>query len=298
MRATSEEIAIFVAVVESGSFSRAAEQLGQANSAVSRAVKKLESKLGVSLLNRTTRQLSLTEEGERYFRRMQGVLQEMAAAENELMEALHTPRGLLRIDAATPVILHYLMPLIKPFRERYPEITLSLVSSETFINLIERKVDVAIRAGTLTDSSLRARPLFASYRKIIASPDYVERLGMPETVEDLKQHQCLGFTEPTSLNIWPVSCCDGQLHEVTSEISSNSGETLKQLCLSGNGIACLSDYMVDNEIARGEFIELMADKRLPVEMPFSAVYYSDRAVSTRIRAFIDFLSEHEAQRKK
>jgi DNA-binding transcriptional LysR family regulator len=297
MRATSEEIAIFIAVVESGSFSRAAEQLGQANSAVSRAVKKLESKLGVSLLNRTTRQLSLTEEGERYFRRMQGVLQEMAAAENELMETRHTPRGLLRIDAATPVILHYLMPLIKPFRERYPEITLSLVSSETFINLIERKVDVAIRVGTLTDSSLRARPLFASYRKIIASPDYIERFGTPETVDDLKQHLCLGFTEPASLNTWPLACCDGQLHEVTSGISSNSGETLKQLCLSGNGIACLSDYMVDKEIARGEFVELLADKRLPVEMPFSAVYYSDRAVSTRIRAFIDFLSEHETQRK-
>lgn len=101
MRATSEEIAIFVAVVESGSFSRAAEQLGQANSAVSRAVKKLESKLGVSLLNRTTRQLSLTEEGERYFRRMQVVLQEMAAAENDLLETRTTPRGLLRVDAAT-----------------------------------------------------------------------------------------------------------------------------------------------------------------------------------------------------
>lgn len=200
MRATSEEIAIFVAVVESGSFSRAAEQLGQANSAVSRAVKKLESKLGVSLLNRTTRQLSLTEEGERYFRRMQVVLQEMAAAENELLESRTTPRGLLRVDAATPVILHFLMPLIKPFRERYPEMSLTLVSSETFINLIERKVDVAIRAGTLTDSSLRARPLFNSYRKIIASPDYLARHGTPQSVAELKNHQCLGFSEPVSLN--------------------------------------------------------------------------------------------------
>ncbi|ELF2144291.1 LysR family transcriptional regulator [Salmonella enterica] len=288
MKATSEELAIFVAVVESGSFSRAAEQLGQANSAVSRAVKKLEMKLGVSLLNRTTRQLSLTEEGERYFRRVQQILQEMAAAETEIMESRNTPRGLLRIDAATPVMLHFLMPLIKPFRERYPEITLSLVSSETFINLIERKVDVAIRAGTLTDSSLRARPLFTSYRKIIASPDYIARFGKPETVEELKRHLCLGFSEPVSL----IACSDGQLHEVECGISSNSGETLKQLCLNGNGIACLSDYMIDKEIARGELVELLADKRLPVEMPFSAVYYSDRAVSTRIRAFIDFLSEY------
>lgn len=297
MRATSEEIAIFVAIVESGSFSRAAERLNQANSAVSRAVKKLESKLGVSLLNRTTRQLSLTEEGERYFRRMQGVLQEMAAAENELMESRRTPKGLLRIDAATPVVLHYLMPLIKPFRERYPEIALSLVSSETFINLIERKVDIAIRAGTLSDSSLRAKPLFISYRKIIASPDYIVRHGRPESVAELSQHICLGFTEPQTLNTWPLSCCDGQLHEISSGLSSNSGETLKQLCLSGNGIACLSDYMVDSEIARGDLVELLAEQRLPVEMPFSAVYYSDRAVSSRIRAFIDFLVEHEAQRR-
>lgn len=292
MKATSEELTTFVAVVESGSFSRAAEQLGQANSAISRSVKKLEMKLGVSLLNRTTRQLSLTEEGERYFRRVQSVLQEMAAAETEIIESRSTPRGLLRIDAATPVVLHFLVPLIKPFRERYPEITLSLASSETFINLIERKVDVAIRAGTLTDSSLRARPLFASYRKIIASPQYIAEHGTPDTVEALKQHLCLGFTEPVSLNTWPVACHDGQLHEVICGISSNSGETLKQLCLEGNGIACLSDYMIDKEIARGELVEVMADKRLPVEMPFSAVYYSDRAVSTRIRAFIDFLSEH------
>ncbi|HBI09436.1 MAG TPA: LysR family transcriptional regulator [Franconibacter pulveris] len=295
MKATSEELAIFVAVVESGSFSRAAEQLRLANSAVSRSVKKLEMKLGVSLLNRTTRQLSLTEEGERYFRRVQQILQEMAAAENELMETRHTPRGLLRIDAATPVVLHFLMPLIKPFRERYPEVTLSLVSSETFINLIERKVDVAIRAGNLTDSSLRARPLFSSYRKVVASPDYLDRYGVPQTVEDLDDHVCLGFTEPVSLNTWPVARQDGQLHDIQVGLSSNSGETIKQLCLTGNGIACLSDYMIDKEIASGEVVELLAEHRLPVEMPFSAVYYSDRAVSTRIRAFIDFLSEHVKQ---
>jgi DNA-binding transcriptional LysR family regulator len=291
MKATSEELTIFVAVVESGSFSRAAEQLGQANSAISRSVKKLEMKLGVSLLNRTTRQLSLTEEGERYFRRVQSVLQEMAAAETEIMETRSTPRGLLRIDAATPVVLHFLMPLIKPFRERYPEMTLSGLLRDVY-QPHRAKVDVAIRAGTLTDSSLRARPLFASYRKIIASPEYIAEHGKPETVEELKQHLCLGFTEPVSLNTWPVACHDGQLHEITCGLSSNSGETLKQLCLEGNGIACLSDYMIDKEIARGELVELMADKRLPVEMPFSAVYYSDRAVSTRIRAFIDFLSEH------
>ena len=298
MKASSAELMIFVAVVESGSFSRAAEQIGLANSAVSRTVKKLEMKLGVNLLNRTTRQLSLTEEGERYFRRVQHILQEMAAAENELMETKLTPRGLLRIDAATPVTLHFLLPLVKSFRKRYPEVMLSLVSSETFINLIERKVDVAIRAGNLTDSSLRARPLFYSYRKIVASPDYLEEYGVPHTPEALAHHLCLGFTEPVSLNTWPVARQDGQLYEINPGLTSNSGETIKQLCLTGNGIACLSDYMIDKEIASGEVVELLAEYRLPVEMPFSAVYYSDRAVSTRIRAFIDFLSEHANQPPK
>ncbi len=221
---------------------------------------------------------------------VQLILQEMGSAESEIMETRNTPRGLLRIDAATPVVLHFLMPLIKPFRERYPEVTLSLVSSETIINLI-KSLYVAIRAGTLTDSSLRARPLFNSYRKIIASPYYISRYGKPETIDDLKQHICLGFTEPASLNTWPIARSDGQLHEVSCFVI-DSGETLKSFAGSGNGIACLSDYMIDKEIARGELVELMADKVLPVEMPFSAVYYSDRAVSTRIRAFIDFLSEH------
>ncbi|KMJ45671.1 DNA-binding transcriptional regulator YafC [Xenorhabdus khoisanae] len=292
MKASSEELTIFVTVVECGSFSRAAEHLQLANSAVSRSIKKLENKLGVSLLNRTTRQLSLTEEGKRYFRRVQHVLQEMAAAETELMESKHTPRGLLRIDAATPVILHLLVPLIKPFRERYPEMTLSLISSETYINLIERKVDIAIRVGTLTDSSLRARPLFTSYRKIVASPEYLKKYGIPQCVEELENHICLGFTEPPSLNTWPIASQDGQPHEITMELSSNSGETLKQLCVTGNGIACLSDYMIDKEIASGVLVELLAEKRLPVAMPLNAVYYSDQAVSPRIRAFIDFLSEY------
>lgn len=292
MKTTSEEMAIFVAVVESGSFSRAAEQLGQANSAVSRTIKKLESKLEVSLLNRTTRQLSLTEEGKRFFRRAQQILQDIAAAENELIESRHTPKGLLRIDAATPVVLHLLTPLIKPFREAYPYVNLSLVSSETFINLIERKVDVAIRVGTLNDSSLRARPLFKSYRRIVASPDYLMHRGTPQYATDLKEHTCLCFSEPLMLNRWPLAQTDGQLIEIDGETTSNSGETLKKLCLLGNGIACLSDFMVDKEIASGELIEILKDKVLPVEMPFSAVYYSDRAVSTRIRVFIDFLNKY------
>ena len=291
MKASSDELKVFIAVVESGSFSRAAEQLQMANSAVSRTVKKLENKLGVALLTRTTRQLALTQEGEHYFKRVQKLMQEMSTAENELMERQQAPQGLLRIDAATPVILHLILPMIKPFRERYPDVTLSLISSESFINLIERKVDVAIRAGNLTDSTLRARLLFISYRKLVATPAYLAKRGVPISPSDLINHECLGFVEPLRLNRWPVSENGHDLYDIVPGMSSNSGETIKQLCLDDQGIACLSDYMVDSEIADGTFIEVLAQQRVPVAMPFNAVYYSDLGVSQRARAFIDFLSE-------
>ena len=277
MKASSDELKVFVSVVESGSFSRAAEQLKMANSAVSRTVKKLESKLGIALLTRTTRQLALTQEGERYFRHVQRFLQEMTTAESDLIESLQAPKGLLRVDAATPVILHLLMPMIKPFRLRYPDVTLSLISSESFINLIERKVDIAIRAGNLTDSTLRARLLFRSFRKMVASPAYLREHGTPQTVAELDNHHCLGFDDSPRLNRWPVSRESGELYDISWAISSNSGETIKQLCLTGNGIACLSDYMIDREVAEGKLVEVLADQRLPVEMPFHAVYYSDIA---------------------
>jgi len=291
MKASSDELKVFIAVVESGSFSRAADQLQMANSAVSRMVKKLENKLGVTLLTRTTRQLALTLEGEHYFRRVQKLMQEMSTAENELLERQQTPQGELRVDAATPVILNLLMPMIKPFRERYPEVRLSLISSESFINLIDRKVDVAIRAGNLTDSTLRARLLFISYRKLVATPTYLAKYGVPATVADLARHECLGFVEPLRLNRWPVSDNGRDLYEIKSGMASNSGETIKMLCLNDQGIACLSDYMVDAEIAQGTFVEVLAERRMLVEMPFNAVYYSDLGVSQRVRAFIDFLSE-------
>lgn len=291
MKANSDELITFVTVVESGSFSRAAERLQQANSVVSRTVKKLESKLSVTLLNRTTRQISLTQEGENYFRQVQKVLSDMAAAENALLESRQRPQGLLRVDAATPVVLHLLTPLVAEFRERYPEMSLSLVSSENFINLIERKVDIAIRVGELTDSTLKARKLMASYRRILASPAYLAQYGAPKTVADLEHHCCIGFNDLPNLNRWPLACADGRQLEIVPGLTTNSGETQRHLCLHGNGIACLSDFMSDEDVKRGDLVPLLVGDTLPLEMPINAVYYSDSAVSNRLRSFIDFISE-------
>ncbi|MCS3409945.1 DNA-binding transcriptional regulator YafC [Serratia sp. AKBS12] len=294
MKANSDELITFVTVVESGSFSRAAERLEQANSVVSRTVKKLENKLGVTLLNRTTRQINLTQEGENYFRQVQKVLNDMAAAENALMESRQRPQGLLRVDAATPFVLHVLAPMAAEFRALYPEMSLSLVSSETFINLIERKVDIAIRIGELTDSSLKARKLMTSYRQVLASPAYLQQYGTPQTVEELAQHCCIGFNDLPALNRWPLACADGRQWEATPALTSNSGETHRHLCLHGNGIACLSDFMIDEDVKRGDLVPILQQHTLPLAMPINAVYYSDSAVSNRLRSFIDFVSERLA----
>lgn len=291
MKTTSEELTVFVQVVENGSFSRAAKQLAMANSAVSRVVKRLEEKLGVNLINRTTRQLRLTEEGSQYFRRVQKILQDMATAEAEMLAVHEVPQGVLRVDSAMPMVLHLLVPLAAKFNERYPHIQLSLASSEGYINLIERKVDIALRAGELDDSGLRARHLFDSHFRVVASPEYLAKHGLPQSTEDLANHQCLGFTEPTSLNIWEVLDAQGNPYKISPHFTANSGEILRSLCLSGCGIACLSDFLVDNDITEGKLIPLLTEQTSNKMLPFNAVYYSDKAVNLRLRVFLDFLVE-------
>ena len=291
MKTTSEELTVFVQVVENGSFSRAAKQLSMANSAVSRVVKRLEEKLGVNLINRTTRQLRLTEEGSQYFRRVQKILQEMAAAEAEMLAVHEVPQGILRVDSAMPMVLHLLVPLAAKFNERYPHIQLSLVSSEGYINLIERKVDIALRAGELDDSGLRARHLFDSHFRVVASPEYLSKHGTPQSTEDLANHQCLGFIEHTFLNTWAVFDAQGNPYKISPHFTASSGEILRSLCLSGCDIACLSDFLIDNDIAEGKLIPLLVEQTSNKTLPFNAVYYSDKAVNLRLRVFLDFLVE-------
>ena len=291
MKTTSEELTVFVQVVENGSFSRAAKQLSMANSAVSRVVKRLEEKLGVNLINRTTRQLRLTEEGSQYFRRVQKILQEMAAAEAEMLAVHEVPQGILRVDSAMPMVLHLLVPLAAKFNERYPHIQLSLVSSEGYINLIERKVDIALRAGELDDSGLRARHLFDSHFRVVASPEYLSKHGTPQSTEDLANHQCLGFIEHTFLNTWAVFDAQGNPYKISPHFTASSGEILRSLCLSGCGIACLSDFLVDNDIAGGKLTPLLSNHITDETLPLNAVYYSDKAVNLRLRVFLDFLAE-------
>ena len=291
MLSHSDELALFVAVVEAGSFRQAADNLGIDNSVVSRGVKRLEQKLATQLLNRTTRRVTLTDEGDWFYRRAANLLDEMAAAENQLLARRQQPQGILRVDAATPFILHQLVPLIGEFRRRYPAIELQLESSDGFINLLERRVDVAIRIGELADSSLRALPLGSSRLRILASPDYLARCGTPVLPADLAQHQLLGFSTSDNLNLWPLMGEHGDRLAIAPQLKASSGETLRQLALAGEGLVCLSDFMTAADRASGALVEVLARSNSGASRPIHAVFYTDAQRDPRLRAWLDFLRE-------
>ncbi len=291
MQSHSDELALFVAVVEAGSFRQAADNLGIDNSVVSRGVKRLEQKLATQLLNRTTRRLTLTEEGEWFYRRAVTILSDMADAENQLLSRRQQPQGTLRVDAATPFILHQLVPLIGEFRHRYPAIELQLESSDGFINLLERRVDVAIRIGELADSSLRALALGRSRLRILAAPDYLARCGTPVLPADLVHHQLLGFSTSDNLNLWPLMGEHGDRLPIQPQLKASSGETLRQLALAGAGLVCLSDFMTRADRASGALVEVLARSNSGASRPIHAVFYTDAQRDPRLRAWLDFLRE-------
>ena len=291
MKTTLDELQALVAVVDAGSITAAAELLGLTVSATSRSLARLEDKLQTTLLRRTTRRLELTEEGAAFLLRARAILASVDEAE-ELMAARRTrPAGRLRVDAATPFMLHVLVPLIAGFRERYPEVELELTSNEGFIDLLEKRTDVAFRIGALKDSTLHARPVGSSRVRVLASPGYLAAHGTPKRVADLREHTLLGFSQLESLNEWPLEDADGQPLHIQPSIRSFSGETLRQLALNDAGIVCLSDFMTRADRQSGALRQLFPRQTLDVRQPVNAVYYRNTAISSRIKSFIDYLVE-------
>ena len=236
MKANSDELQSFVSVVDSGSISAAAEQMGLTASAVSRTLSRLEHKLGTTLLNRTTRRMELTEEGRYFLDQARQILQQMEALEERLALRRQSPAGRLRINAASPFMLHAVVPHIGEFRRLYPDIQLELNTNDLIIDLLEQRTDVAIRIGALSDSTLHARPLGASRLHILASPEYLARHGTPASIEGLRGHTLLGFTQPEHLNRWPVVHADGDRLEIQPNLWAGVG-----LVRGGAGTALVGD---------------------------------------------------------
>ncbi|MGL4602539.1 MAG: LysR family transcriptional regulator [Iodobacter sp.] len=279
----------FVAIVDAGSFSAAAERLQQTPSGVSRSLSRLEKQLGLSLIIRTTRRLDLTEEGRWLLEKARQILATLEETEATLTACHAEPAGLLRVNAAIPVLNHLIAPLTAGFMQAYPRIKLELTAAEAIVDLIEERADVAIRIGELSDSTLNARRLGQSQLRLVASPAYLKQQGQPEQLASLASHTLLGFTSPASLNIWPLGGPAGWVAEPA--ISASSGETLRHLALNGAGIACLADFLVAKDIQSGHLQPVLSGISLPWQQNIWAVFYKQGALSPRIASFVDYLAK-------
>ncbi|WP_188036654.1 LysR substrate-binding domain-containing protein [Pseudomonas sp. EZ-C24] len=289
MKTRSEELQVFVSVIDCGSISAAAEQLGQTPSAVSRTLARLEGKLGTTLINRTTRRMDLTEEGRFFVLHARTILEQMSELEERLSLHRQTPSGRLRINAAAPFMLHAIVPWIAEFRALYPAIELELNTDDLIIDLLQQSTDVAIRIGELADSSLHARSLGCSPIQILASPEYLQRHGVPRKVSDLSEHCLLGFSSVDSLNQWPLRHADGDSWRIRPQLTASSGETLRQLALAGQGIVCLSHFMTHEDIRAGRLHVLLSEANNGYRQPIHAVYYRNTQLALRIQCFLDFI---------
>jgi len=297
LKITLEELRAWIVVVDCGSITAAAEQLNQTTSGISRALSRLESKLKTTLLHRTTRRIALTEEGQIFLQHARQIIESVEAAEEQLAQRREIPSGRLRVNAASPFMLHVIVPLMDEFTRRYPQINLELNTDEVVIDLLEQQTDIAIRIGELRDSTMHARALGHSRLQVMASPAYLARHGAPVSVADLVNHRLLGFSQLEQHNIWPLRQASGELLQIKPTVAASSGETLLQLALHGQGIARVSDFLSREAINSGRLVPVLTAETCEMSHPIHAVYYRNTTLSVRIRCFLDYLSEQLADKK-
>ncbi|MCC0034188.1 MAG: LysR family transcriptional regulator [Hoeflea sp.] len=291
--AASDEIGIFVRVVERGGFAAAAEETGLTPSGVSKAVTRLEDRLGVKLLQRTTRRLMMTAEGEMLLARGREILAAIEATEAEVMAARGKPKGSIRVSMGTAYAKHRLAPVLPKFRELYPEIDLNISVADRRVDVIGEQLDVAIRTGALADSSLIARQLGQARRVIAASPAYLARHGEPKKASDLADHACLLITGFSRLSEWPLKV-DGKVTPVSVKpaVLCDNADILAEMALAGLGIVRLASFVIEDAIAEGRLKPLLVDCHVSEPVPITALMPPGRQHLPRVRAFIDFLVEH------
>jgi DNA-binding transcriptional LysR family regulator len=288
----SGDMAVFVAVMEAGGFSAAARRLGLTPSAVSKHVARLEGRLGARLVNRTTRRLSLTSEGEAYLRRAQRILVDIDEAEQAVSQAQGTPQGELRINTGVAFGQHQLVPMLPEFLARYPLIRAKLSFNDNIVDLVEEGDDVGIRIADLVDSSLVARRLAGNRRIICAAPAYIARHGRPATPADLARHNCLVPSYRSTLTNWEFEGPEEPVKLVIrGAVESNNAEALYQLALAGVGIVRFAEFLVGADVRAGRLVALLQDYDRGESPPISIVYPHRKHLLPKVRAFVDFLVE-------
>ncbi|WP_191984706.1 LysR substrate-binding domain-containing protein [Pelagerythrobacter rhizovicinus] len=282
---------MFAIVVAEGSFSAAARLLGLTPSAISRAIDRLEERLGVRLLLRSTRALTLTAEGHAYLCGARRILADLDDVEQEIADQ-GAPRGRLRVSAALSHGRLCVVPLLGEFVQRYPHILVDIGLTDTLVDVAAGQADVAVRFGPLADSPLTARKLGETRRVIVASPTYLARHGTPLVPEDLHGHNCLSFNFRRAEPIWPFRK-DGRdcALSVAGSIEANNGETLGQLAAAGVGITRVGAFSVAEEIATGQLVPLLEEFNPGDVEAIHAVFVGGANTPARVRVFVDFLAE-------
>lgn len=287
-----EDIQAFVAVVDAGSFTAAAERLGSAKSAVSRRVSALEERLGVQLLHRTTRVLNLTETGRSFYEHGTRILADLEEAEAAVQQEHGELRGTLRFALPLSFGVRHMCGPIATFSKLHPKVRFQLDLNDRRVDLIEENFDVAIRIGRLTDSSLIARRLFDVKAVVCASPHYLNVHGRPETPQDLQNHDCLVYSNLADPGKWQYEDRDGNtgVAPITATLTASSGDFLCNAAAHGMGIVIQPTFIASQAIRAGQLVPILTEYTFPIS-PAYAVYPPTRHLSYRVRALIDFLAE-------
>ncbi len=282
----------FVQVVEAGSFTAAARKLGVPKSTLSRQVTRLEEEFGARLLQRTTRKLNLTETGRAYYERCRDALTTLYEADREARDASDEPRGNLRVTLPFDFARDFMAPALREFRERYPQISVSLIVTQRSLDLIDEQIDVALRGGQMPDSDFVSRKLNTSGIVLCASPEYIRRRGMPETWEELEQHDTLGLSPNGRPGFIPFQGPDGPKHLPKNPwlVASEWGVLLRA-ALDGTGIAPMLDLGAGPHIDSGALVRVLPEYAI-VGGALYAIYPSRHHLSRKVRVFVDFIAEH------
>ena len=287
----AREMAVFSAVAASGSFSAAGRDLDLTPSAVSRTIDRIEARLGVRLMLRTTRTLTLTPEGQAYLGAARRILSDLDDAEQAIADQ-GAPRGRLRVSASLSHGRLCVVPLLGAFVARYPHILVDINLTDVVVDVAAGQADVAVRFGPLADSGLTARKIGVTRRMIVASPDYLARRGAPRVPEDLHDHNCLNFNFRRAEPVWPF-VRDGQEFalSVKGNVEANNGETLGQLAVDGVGVTRVGAFSVVDDVAAGRLVPLLEDFNPGDEERIHAVFVGGANTPARVRVFVDFLAE-------
>lgn len=284
------EMQVFLRVVDAGSFSEAARLLRMTPSTISKLIARLEARVGVRLLERSTRRLSLTDEGRIYYERGQSLLREFDEVERELSQGAASTGGTVRVNASVAFGVLALEPVLPEFWQAYPNIVVDLSLSDEMVDLYLDRTDVAFRIGPLANSSMMVRKIGTARRKIVASPAYLRRHGMPTSVDDLSRHNCLGFNFRRSAPVWPLKE-SGRIVDraVQGSLLANNGETVRRLAVAGVGLARLGDYHARTDIAEGRLVEVLGDIVAEDEEEIHAIFLGGARVPQRVKVFLDFV---------